>query len=80
MRNSSKVGQLAKSDGHATKLSDKVAQVCCVSDIGLRRQEPDGKNYDIVVGYTTCTVILKDARTDNGTIIRCKWTVVRCPG
>ena len=39
MCDSSKVGQLAKSDRQLncrpTKLSDKVAQLCCVSDIGL---------------------------------------------
>jgi len=38
LRDSSKVGQLAKSDRQLrrpTKLSDKVAQLCCVSDIGL---------------------------------------------
>jgi len=44
LRDSSKVRQLAKSDRQlcrATKLRDKVAQLCCVSDIGLReRQQP----------------------------------------
>ena len=37
-RDSSEVGQLAKSNRQlcrATKLSEKVAQLCCVSDVGL---------------------------------------------
>ena len=39
LHNSSKVGQLAKSNGQlcrATKLSEKIGQLCCMSDIGLR--------------------------------------------
>ena len=47
MRDSAKVGQLAKSDRqlcHPTKLTDKVAQLCCVSDVGLMLRLKDARD------------------------------------